>query len=251
MSVPMPDLPDFNWPVDHAACQSVDDYEPAVLERAEAMAVQALRSLTGYRVGGAARTVRPARKPGNHTYTTAPVTGPSHFAPYMYQGQWFNAVCYVSSCSCHNASVVHLPPPVGAVTEVKVDGTVLDPSAYRVDGSTLIRLDGTGWPVGQDVTKPDTEPGTFSVTYLNAAPVDGLAALAAGVLACEFAKASVDKPCSLPLGARTVARMGVTVEVPTGVFPEGMTGLPLVDQFIRYWNPNGLRQPSGVTSPDL
>ena len=71
------------------------------------------------------------------------------------------------------------------------------------------------------MTLADTEPDTFSVTYLNGYPVDGLGAYAAGVLAMEFAKACTGGKCRLPAGVTSVARQGVSLQIATGAFPAG------------------------------
>jgi hypothetical protein len=103
----------------------------------------------------------------------------------------------------------------------------------------------------QDLTKDDTESGTFSVTYLNAYPVDSLGAYAVGVLALEYAKACSGDECELPENVRTISRQGLTLDVISGSFPGGETGLRPVDTFIALWNPGHLRGAPQVWSPDL
>jgi hypothetical protein len=41
------------------------------------------------------------------------------------------------------------------------------------------------------------------------------------------------------------------MEFSTGMFPDGMTGIREVDAYLTSINPNALRQPSRVWSPDL
>ena len=251
MSETMPEFPDYCWPVNHLACDTWDSYDPLVQDMADAAAGQALRALTAYRIGGCPVLVRPCviRGPLPH-YTVAPVASQGQFQPYVYNGLWYNAVCGVASCGCGVGSVMHLRAPVGRVDQVKVDGVVLDPSAYIVEWDRIIRVDGGAWPASQDRTLPDTEPGTMSVTYLNAIPVDGLGAYAAGVLACEIAAAASGRECRLPAGVTNMVRQGVTYEITESAFPGGFTGIPEVDQFIRYWNPHNLTVAPTVTSPD-
>lgn len=88
---------------------------------------------------------------------------------------------------------------------------------------------------------PGTE-GAFAVTYLNSYPVDGMGAYAAGVLAMEFAKACTGRKCSLPPGTTNVTRQGVSIEVVTGSFPGGVTGIREVDAYIALWRPEGSPQ---------
>jgi hypothetical protein len=129
-----------------------------------------------------------------------------------------------------------------------VDGVVLDESEYFLDGSTLVRVGGE-WPVTQNMDLPDTEVGTFSVTYLNSFPVDGLGAYAAGILACEYAKACSGGKCKLPSGVTEITRAGVTMTITSGAFPGGLTGIREVDAYIMAWNPTHLRSKPTVWSP--
>lgn len=252
MSEIMPDLPDLCWPVSHGLCEGVDDFEPEVMAYAEAAAVMALRALTAYRVGGCAVVVRPCRSlPSLPTYMTAPMSG---VPPYVFSpstGIWHSAACRSPSCGCTGGKVLHLPAPVGPVEVVKIDGAVLVDTAYMLRGTALIRTDGEAWPATQDLTLPDTEVGTFSVRYLNAIPVDGVGAAVAGMLACEMAKAVTGSDCALPPGVTTIVRAGLSIEVPTGAFPDGLTGLAFVDQFVRFWNPALLRSAPTVSSVDV
>jgi hypothetical protein len=48
-----------------------------------------------------------------------------------------------------------------------------------------------------------------------------------------------------------VARQGITIEVATGMFPEGVTGMPEIDAYLMLFNPFGLRVMPRVYSPDL
>jgi hypothetical protein len=97
----------------------------------------------------------------------------------------------------------------------------------------------------------DTQPGTFSVTYLNSYVPDQVAAYACAVLAMEFAQACSGGSCRLPPGVVSVARQGLVFQVPTGAFPAGLTGIREVDTWIALWNPGTIRQAPAVWSPDL
>lgn len=270
MSVETPALPDYCWPVDWSCAQDYyddlttmpDPDNPdgpripnpdgiAIAERAEALAVQSIRMLTGYKVGGCPVVLRPCSPrciPGS--WLVAPGMDGNWagysgwtFQPYIgTNGQWLNACgCKNDSCSCVKVEEVVLPNAVSNVTEVMIDGAVLDPSAYRVDNyNRLVRTDGGAWPTCQDMNLNEGE-GTFFVTAQEGAAVDGLASYAAGVLAVEFAKACTGGKCSLPPGVVSVTRSGVTMELASGSFPTGMTGIREVDLFIQHWNPYGLR----------
>ena len=243
----MPD--DTCWPVDSSCCDDWNTYDGGTQSRAVALAVATLRSLTAYRVGGCPVTVRPCAArcwPSDQGYWTGGM-----YSPVLYAGTWVNSCgCPADGCSCTALCRAALPPPVGAVGEVKVDGVVLPPTAYTVqEGRYLIRLDGGCWPACQDLTLPDTDADTFSVTYQNSAPVDGLLSYAAGVLACEFAKACTGAACRLPAGVTSVVRQGVAYTVGGGMFPDGSTGIREVDAVVRLWNPQAIRQ-WAIWSPD-
>lgn len=248
-------VPDYGgcvWPLD-PACLSTewDEMDPAVQNRAAALASSTLVRLTGGRVSNCPVTVRPVPRQ-NRCYLPPPDVigwGFGYPMPYTVGGQWFNCVpCGSDDCS------ISLPAPVSRVDEVKVDGSVLDPSDYEVVGNKLFWM-GEGacpFPRSQNVTTPDTEEGTMSVTYLNAYPVDSLGAYAAGVLAMEYARAcgGASGQCRLPKGVTTIVKQGVTMTINSGAFPDGLTGIREVDTYIAMWNPRG-SEPSRVWSPDI
>lgn len=247
---PLPDLPDFCWPIDEGCCTTFDSYSSTIQNRAKALAGQTLRMLTGFRVGGCAITVRPCKVScvanSNWYY------GEGTFHPYINTyGSWVNACGCQTSCSHTVVEQIELPMPVGRVDQVKVDGLILDPTDYRVDdGRWLVRTDGGVWPTTQNMALLDTAPDTFSVTYLNAYPVDGLGAYAAGLLACEFAKACSGVKCSLPNGVTEIVRAGIAMTIQRGAFPDGFTGIREVDAYVRSWNPGHLTSPPRVWTPD-
>lgn len=254
MSVPVPEYDGCLWPVD-TACLT-DEWEamsPEVQDRALALASSTLRRLTGNRVGTCLTTVRPCRPLQSLNFGSGAL-GYWHggYTPFNWNGVWSN-VCLGVGIGCNSKCEVLLPRPVGPVSEVKVDGVVISPSDYRVDNAHILVWQGSGdcpFPQYQDLSKPDTEVGTFSVTYLNAYPVDALGAYAAGILAMEYAKACSGRKCRLPSNVTTVVRQGVTMELQPGSFPNGQTGIREVDTFIAMWNPQNIRQAT-VWSPDL
>lgn len=272
-------FPDSCWPVD-VSC--VDDWadtilipadpdaEPPVSEHTEpkysdhakayavALAGQTMRLLTAFRVGGCPITVRPCRAGcSERTWQTYPVVGFSGSTPWFpvnLGGQWLNIGCgCASSCSCSATYEVALHGPASSVTQVKVDGVVLDPSAYRLDpGGRLVRVDGEGWPLCQNLDAADTEDGTWSVTYTAAAAVDGIGALAAGALAGQYVRACTGSDCDLPQTVTQIVRNGVTMTMAPGAFPNGKTGIRSVDAYLERWNPTGARgRISRVWSPDM
>lgn len=215
-----------------------------VQARAEHAAVTTLRALTGYRVGGCPVRLRPTRSGScagaRDNYRAYTVLG---------SGNWpAGGVGLV--CGCHSTGF-RLPGEPSAVTEVKVDGVALvEDDDYRLLDGILYRTGGASWPTSNDLSLPDSEEGTWSVTYSPAVVPDTQAQYAAGLLACEWAKSFSGKGnCALPAGTKTVARAGVTFDIITGLFPDGKTGIREVDAFILRWNPHGLKTPSQGIDP--
>ena len=253
MTTPVPEPSGCPWPVDPACLgDEWDALDPTVQERATLLAGETLRRLTGYRVGGCPVTVRPCKASCANTAYLPFYTG--GFNPHIsIGGYWVNSCGCTTNCSCSELCTVTLPLPIGRIDEVVVDGVIVDPGDYTIIRNQLTWIGGGDcpWPICQDLSLPDTEPGTFSVTYLNAWPVDTLGAYAAGVLAYEYAQACVGNKCRLPSNVTSLTRQGVTMEMATGSFPGGFTGIREVDAFIAIYNPRGVREQTRVWSPDI
>jgi hypothetical protein len=232
---------------------------PAVTGVAVASATETLWSLTGQRFGLCEVTLRPCRRDcfdGSFFDDVGPPgTGArSYPQPALIGGQWFNLTCgSCSDCACSTVSEALLPAPVHSIVEVLIDGTPLVTGAYRVDNNRLlVRTDGGRWPRCNDLSRADTEEGTWSVTaQFGEEPPEG-AALAMGELACEIAKAADGQDCRLPAGVQQLVRQGVTISYPDvgELFAKGRTGLYLVDMFVATWNPSRLRSRSRVYRVD-
>lgn len=222
------------WPVEWP--EPIVGGDPTLVAVAERYAVQSLTLLTLGRVGGGLITVMPCG-----SACRAPLT--QGFYPYMRDGKWYNCWCQ-SGCDCASMPTVFIPGLV-YVDNVVVDDVVLDPSAYRViDHRMLQRVDGGSWP--------SCAGDSFRVTYSQTHPADGNARRAAGVLATEFYRMlTQDRACRLPRSITSIQRQGISMELTPGVFPDGLTGIPEVDTFVKLWNPHGLTGRIGVYSPDL
>jgi len=247
MTVPTPEpYGGCAWPLD-TSCDTAtwDGFDPATQARAAALASETLHRLTGGRVGGCSVTVRPCDPSTGWNHGLGAYYLGRDFWPVNYGGEWHN-VCY---CPC-DPQGVRLVPPIGRVDEVKVDGLVVDPAEYAVSGDRLLSTGKIVFPATQDISLPDTEPGTFSVTYLNAHPVDSSGAATAGRLAIEYGKACTGKKCRLPDGVTTIVRQGISMEIAAGDFPGGQTGIREIDTYLALWNPAHIRRPV-IWSPDL
>jgi hypothetical protein len=145
--------------------------------------------------------------------------------------------------------------PIRSVTEVRIDGTVIDPAEYRVDdGRWLVRNDARPWPMWQNLDLPTTEVGTFSVTVTFGADPPPMGVSAASKLAAEFTKdATPGAKASLPRQITQIQRQGVTINRidPMEYLDQGRTGIWLVDVFLRAANPSRQAAPAVVWSPDL
>ena len=101
------------------------------------------------------------------------------------------------------------------------------------------------------MTVPLGDPGTIGITYVPGIVPDAAGLWAAGVLACEYAKACSGAHCRLPAAVTSIARQGVTFTMSSGMFEDGMTGIREVDAYLYSLNPNALTIPPMVWSPDV
>lgn len=253
-----------DWPLDTSCCPEWSTFSPTAQANATAWATEILDALTGRRFAQCALDYRPCGRRCTlaQGYFTWPVGAPANgggmpwMVPFIDMGVWRNCGC-TGGCSCSARCEVHFPGPVAAVTEVKVDGLVLDPAAYRLDLHkglpVLVRTDGECWPECQDMALDTTEIGSFVVTYQPGEPVPLSGRLAAGLLACEFAKSCAGQDCSLPAQLQSLTRNGVQVQVvdPSSLLENGLTGVAMVDLWVRSVNPLRKAQRSRVLSSDL
>lgn len=162
--------------------------------------------------------------------------------------------CSGSSCWCHGLSRVKLAGYVREITQVKISGDVLDPSEYRLDEHKyLTRMNGNRWPSCSRADLPDTEDGTFSVSYTYGRTPPLAAIDAAKQFACEIyqqCSASVsgtEADCQIPANATRVTRQGITVER-SAIFARNPdtgaweTGMGSVDFFLNAYNPKGIQR---------
>jgi hypothetical protein len=237
---------------------SPDPTEWTPLQRWSVEAAAAmLRRLTAGIYNFCPITIRPCRQncpPESYRYLNDPLGLP--WTPAMLDGKIYNLTCGVcgDECGCGPLSEITLDPFATEIIQVKVDGVVMPREAYRVDDwRKLVRLDGGRWPDCQQIDRPDTELGTFSVSYWTGNVPDAGASFALTDLAVEWWKACQGKPCNLGENVRQVARQGITYDIDTVYesIREGRTGLKRVDLWIVSVNPHGLRRRLRVYSPDV
>jgi hypothetical protein len=233
------------WPISYVGCATCTPFvgmAPADQTAFEEMATSFLWRWTLRQFGVCSTVIRPCRNDCT-SWSTFWGKGPYPWGsaagswPVLVAGKWYNVrdcTCG-SSCSCKVPNSVRLPGPVSAVTQVMIDGAVVSPSAYRVDDDLLIRTDGQDWPRRQDLSLPETEAGTWQISYDRGLAVPTGGQIAAGRLACELAKAACqDGSCQLPQRLQTITRQGVTMAMLdnfTGI-DKGYTGIWLIDSWV-------------------
>ena len=173
---------------------------------------------------------------------------------YVVPGPWWNWWDTYEG-PCDPSKVLLSGYPVRAVTEVKIDGDVVDPDDYGLyKWRWLVRKNDDWWPACQDLSLDDTEDGTWSVSYTYGQDPPISAQLAATELACELYKACNGGDCALPAGVTRLVRQGVVIErlafaawgLQSGIW---RTGLPRVDAFLGAVNPNALVRRPTIWSP--
>lgn len=160
-------------------------------------------------------------------------------ASLPYGARWF-------ACDHQDRRRFRLPGPVQSVDGIEINGVALDVNAYRVvERNTLLRVDGSAWPNGQnldhDPTDPDDAPTSGSpawqVTY-----EWGEDPPASGQLACTsllrelIAAVTGCAECRLPWAGAvaSVTRKQTTVSYGSLLdkIPQGYVGLADVDLWL-------------------
>lgn len=230
----------FDWPISYSSCRdcsALDELDEDQKAAFEAIAVDLLNAWTNRQYGVYTTRTRPegsqCRPPSTFQGGGPPtLTGSAAFQPTT------------------SSSAIRLRDAIEIVA-VRVDGEILEPSAYVLERGVLYRIDGNGWPRRQNMDRPVSEEGTFEIEYLKGILVPEGGQMAAGLLACEFAKAACgDQDCQLPERVQTVTRQGVTIGIMDQFedLEKGHTGIWSVDSWVA--SVTAPRRPSTVMSPD-
>ena len=225
--------------------------------------------------GLCSKTVRPCTTWHTWGWQVLPGSGylvgwADSFWSWYAAGGWFGGQ---PTCGCRPLSQVLLSGyPVRDITQVKIDGAIIDSSTYRLDNRRyLVRTPSSGdpttllyWPSCQDMALADSQTGTFSITYTYGESPPEIGKAAAQQLACELYKACVGQACALPSGTVRVTRQGVQIEKlafesfafqhppSRGALPTGWrTGLTLVDAFLNTFSRQDIIKRPGIYSPEL
>ena len=232
------------------------------------IASESLYALSGQQFTGACGpvTVRPISRPvdGDTRGLVGSIPG-GYLAVYGWPSAWGNAR---AGAAMHYGTSE--PPevelgafPIIGVSQVKIDGVLIPPNEYFVlNHRTLVRRRPSmsaeptqryGWPTSQLIDLPDTEEGTFSVTYTYGSPPPTTGWWAALKLAQMLLRDACGEDGVFPIRVTSMTRQGVTA-ASTDVqdfLAKGMTGVYQLDLFIRAYNPSGAVRKPLAWSPDL
>ncbi len=254
----MTDGPCDVWPIDETCMQLPEGATPEIIAAQQAVSTDILWALSGRRWGTCESVIRPCRRSCADQFMPYGWWTPGQrWYPYISGGVWRNAsVCGCSGdCSCGELCEVLLQAPVASITEVTIDGAVIDPMDYRVDApNRLVRQNGDCWPSCQDLSAPEGAENTFVVTYEVGLELTAAAIAANSEMTAELVKACVPdcEDCRLPRTVVSVLQQGTQYELinPQDYLQNGRTGLYMVDLWLEAVNPNSLPAPLRIASPD-
>lgn len=160
-------------------------------------------------------------------------------------------------CACSGISEIRLGGeyPVRGIQRVRVDGSTVARTAYRVDDrSKLVRIDGLAWPSSQDLSSdPASATGTFDVAYYYGTepPADGKRA--ASRLAAELYMSCTGGTCNLPARLQSITRQGETLAFldPQDFLEDGRLGIYEVDTFLSAERYGAAHLGTVITSPEF
>lgn len=253
---PTSQAPPCGWEPITACCPGWEAIDEEIQTTSLEVATDIIWRLSGMQFGLCDVLLRPCGRPcmGSSYADAYSAYGGMWMRPSVIGGSWFNISCGCpSDCDCDGVHGVVLPAPAVSVTEVLMDGEILEADSYALVNGVLVRSGGSQWPICQDMTLPTTEPDTWQVTYVQGRPVPAGGNLAAGALACELAKACTGGKCRLPDRITDITREGVSMTFldPQDFLTNGRTGIREIDQWLAAVNPFTQRSPAKVWSPDL
>lgn len=225
--------------------------------------------------GVCTRTVRPSKDTcACFGQSIAAGLGPWYWSSAWfggYGGYWYDECGNSRGCGAESTLLLG-GYPVRKILAVKIAGVDLpefDPDlGYRNwrldDRRKLMRMSIPAtssspvqpqwWPICQDMSLDDDQPGTFSIEYEWGADVPWTGRQAACQLARElYAAGDPNQTCKLPSKVTKVVRAGITMDKVVSIaqlLRQGSSGLQLVDAFIAQVNPDGRKMRSAVWSPD-
>lgn len=228
-----------DWPL-LGDMPALDGLDPATVQAVKDAAVNYLRRWSNGAYGLEPATVYPTRMR---------VRGLCKWLPVAVGGSWHVLSCDRCAsqfCSCERVKSLRFPFRVDSITQISIDGAVVEASAYELRAHrVLLRVDGGVWP------RPEPTSREFQIDLIRGVPVPAGGRIAAAELANEIGRAVAGDPgCRLPARVQTITRQGVTVGMLDSMsdLEDGKTGLWLVDS----WLSSVMDAPriGGLWSPD-
>jgi hypothetical protein len=171
---------------------------------------------------------------------------------------WSGCEC---ACGC-DLDAIPLGDQTPVVTEVKIDGDVLDPDLYEIHpsriGYSLVRVSTDGvqppnWPSTQHLWAPDTEEHTFAVYITEGFHVEQwVVEMAALEIVCDFASETHLRADELAEGVTSARLGGVSITVDPDRMARIRSGAlgPATSRLMGIFAPQG-RGGSAVWAPEL
>lgn len=223
------------------------------------MATDILFYLTGQRfLGTIDRVVRPHRLLRERRGLAAPIGwGYAYSGAYGQFSRWFPE----GWPDAQRTQFVTLDGPNTVVHTV----TIFDPAQgisgvmptadWTLRGRDLWRMADPGgaplpWPANQRLDLPLGEPYTWSVDYSFGQPPDWAGIMAVRDFTVELAASIASGKSRIPGRVTSITQHGTTVALENSAYmQDGLTGLPLVDQWIVSVNPHRLRRRPAILTP--
>jgi hypothetical protein len=164
-------------------------------------------------------------------------------------------------CACCGLLGIHLWGIDPDVTQVLIDGAVVDPATYTIITNpygvkVLERFDSNGysvlWPTTQKLVLPSSAPDTFEITVTTGLEPGVTMKMAVAEIACEMFAGLAGESTTLD-GAVSATMFGLTVDYrrfgdPTDQATMNMAGLNWVQRFISVGDvPSGAQ----ILAPEL
>lgn len=155
--------------------------------------------------------------------------------------------CTTSLCACCKLNGIHLPGLMPTVTEILIDGAVVDPATYTVvinpaSKFVLVRFNADGntiyWPRCQKVYLPSTAEDTFEIAVESGYARNQLMTLAAAEIACDIFAFMAGQDHMLPQGVVAAAAYGMQMDFrrfsdPTNQATMDLAGLVWTSRFLQ------------------
>lgn len=149
---------------------------------------------------------------------------------------------------------IPLRGPNTDIVEVLIDGAPVPLSEYGLIENRYLQRHASPWPASNDITKDDSQVGTWSVTYRFGRAPDFLTKQATIELACELAASALGNDTGhLPPGVTSANIQGASVSLTDRA--EALRNgdgeqIPAISRFLGVYAPDGPGR-SSVWSPEL